>query len=220
MIQNQNSMFQKYKHFSALIIFVFLTAWFEYLKVTIVAKHEMYAKLDSEIPFVKQFVLAYYTWFIYMAVGFAILGIVSKMDFYKMLTFLSLGMVISFIIFIIYPNEQFPRPIVRGNDIFSILVRFIYSHDKTNDVFPSIHVCNAIGVFVSLYNCERLKSKKIFQLISFIICILICASTLFIKQHSVIDVAGGMVLAAVIYIAIYKLPKFIKKEDTSINLDV
>jgi membrane-associated phospholipid phosphatase len=213
-------MFQKYKHFSALIIFVFLTAWFEYLKVTIVAKHEMYAKLDSEIPFVKQFVLAYYTWFIYMAVGFAILGIVSKMDFYKMLTFLSLGMVISFIIFIIYPNEQFPRPIVRGNDIFSILVRFIYNHDKTNDVFPSIHVCNAIGVFVSLYNCEKLKSKKIFQLISFIICILICASTLFIKQHSVIDVAGGMVLAAVIYIAIYKLPKFIKKEDTSINLDV
>ena len=70
-----------------------------------------------------------------------------------MLIFLSLSMSISFIIFIIYPNAQFARPTVPGKDIFSWLVNFMYSHDGTNNVFPSVHVCNDIGVYVTLGNC-------------------------------------------------------------------
>lgn len=201
------SIYEKYKHFLTLFIFLFLTLWFAYLKETIVPKHIMYSHIDSYIPFVKQFVLAYYFWFAYMAIGFLYLGIVSKSDFYKMELFLSLGMIISFIIFIVYPNAQFPRPTVQKYDIFSWLVSFIYNHDGTNNVFPSIHVCNAIGVHAALCNCNKLKDKKLLKVASAISVLLICASTVFIKQHSIIDVAGGAILAAIIYIGIYKTPK-------------
>ena len=218
-MQLGKNIFQKYKHLLLATIFIFLTAWFEYLKKTIVPRHIMYAKIDSQIPFVKQFVFAYYTWFIYMAIGLTVLAIVSKRDYYKMIIFLGAGMSISFIIFILYPNGQFPRPVVEGNDIFSQLVKFIYSHDETNCVFPSIHVCNSIGVHAALVNCERFKDKKLFKTISFIICILICASTVFIKQHSIIDVFGGLILAAIIYVSIYHMPKLFEKTIEATNLE-
>lgn len=204
---------KKYKHFLSAFIFLFLILWFFYLKKTIIPKHIMKAHLDAKIPFVRQFVLAYYFWFAYMAIGLLYLGFVSKKDFYKMEIFLSLGMVISFIVFIFYPNAQFPRPTVKGNDIFSYMVNFIYNHDGTNNVFPSIHVCNALGVHICLINCEKLKEKKLVKKLSLVASLLICASTVFIKQHSIIDVIGGMILAGIIYLVIYQLPKLHREKE-------
>lgn len=199
---------KKYKHFAYLVmVFIILILWFLHLKETIVPEHIMYSRLDSLIPFVKEFVIAYYFWFAYMALAFIYLGFVSKKDFYRLELFLALGMSVSYIVFILYPNAQFPRPSVPGTDIFSNLVRFIYSHDGTNNVFPSIHVCNSLGVHLALINCSRLKDKRLFKSLSFAVSMSICASTVLIKQHSIIDVAGGTILAFLIYLFIYQLPK-------------
>lgn len=211
--------YKKYKHFLSLTIFLFLTLWFAYLKKTIIPEHIMYFYLDSQIPFLKEFVVAYYFWFAYMAIGFLYLGFVSKRDFYRMELFLSLGMTISFIIFILYPNAQFPRPSVPGNDVFSWLVNFIYDHDGTNNVFPSIHVCNAIGVHISLINCYELKDKTLLKSLSFVVALSICASTVFIKQHSIIDVVGGVILATIIYIFIYQTPKLFASSPKIDNIE-
>lgn len=206
--------YDKYKHFLYLVIvFLFLILWFAHLKETIIPRHIMYSRLDSMIPFIKEFVIAYYFWFAYMAIAFIYLGLASKSDFYRLELFLVLGMSVSFLVFIIYPNAQFPRPAVPGSDIFSSLVNFIYTHDGTNNVFPSIHVCNSIGVHLALVNCEKLKDKIMIKALSFTAALSICASTVFIKQHSIIDVAGGTVLALMIYLFIYQLPKLFADND-------
>lgn len=207
--------FEKYKHFIYLVfVFLFLILWFGHLKETIVPRHIMYSRVDDLIPFVKEFVIAYYFWFAYMAMGFVYLGIASKTDFYRMELFLALGMSVSFVIFMLYPNAQFTRPNVPGNDVFSVLVNFIYTHDGTNNVFPSIHVCNSIGVHLALVNSSKLKDKTVVKRLSFAAALAICASTVFIKQHSIIDVAGGAILAFLIYLSIYRLPKlFADQED-------
>jgi len=207
--------YEKYKHFIYLVIvFMFLILWFSHLKESIIPSHIMYSRFDDLIPFVKEFVIAYYFWFAYMAIAFIYLGHVSKKDFYRMELFLVLGMSASFVIFMLYPNAQFPRPNVPGKDIFSNLVNFIYIHDGTNNVFPSIHVCNSIGVHLALINSSKLKNNTFIKSLSFLISVSICASTVFIKQHSIIDVAGGAILAFMLYIIIYKLPKlFEDRED-------
>lgn len=92
MLLNKHT-YTNYKHFLSLIIFLFFTLWFVYLKKTIVPKHIMYSYIDFRIPFVKEFVLAYYFWFIYGY--FLYLGFTSKIDFYRMELFLLLGMIIS-----------------------------------------------------------------------------------------------------------------------------
>lgn len=201
---------RKYSHFLLLFVFVFLILWFEYLKATIVPQHIMYSPIDSHIPFVQQFVVAYFFWFTYMAISLLYLGFNSKIDYYKMIIFLSLSMSISYIIFMIYPNAQFPRPIVTNNDIFSKMVLFLYRIDGTNNVFPSIHVANSIGVHCVLVNSDKLKHNYKVKALSLIVMLSICASTVFIKQHSIIDVGGGIILASILYFCIYKMPKLIK----------
>ena len=198
---------KRYGHFFLLIIFVFLILWFEYLKKTIVPVHIMYSTIDSLIPFIKEFIIPYFFWFIYMAIGFLYFGLVSKKDYYRLLKFICLSMCVGYIIFILYPNGQFARPVVTGKDIFSNMIIFLYSTCETNNVFPSLHVCNAIGVHLSVIYSDKLKNKKIVKVVSFILLILICASTLFVKQHSIIDVVGGVILALLIYIVIYQAPK-------------
>jgi membrane-associated phospholipid phosphatase len=206
--------YAKYKHFLYLVIvFLFLILWFLHLKETIVPRHIMNSRLDSLIPFIKEFVIAYYFWFAYMAIAFIYLGLAAKSDFYRLELFLALGMSVSYVVFMIYPNAQFPRPAVPGNDIFSMLVNFIYSHDGTNNVFPSIHVCNSIAVHLALVNCEKLKDKTLLKSLSFITALSICASTVLIKQHSIIDVAGGTILAFLVYMFIYKLPKLFSDQE-------
>lgn len=198
---------KKYKHFTILITFVFLILWFEYLKKTIIPKYIIYCGLDSYIPFIKEFIIAYYAWFIYMAFGLVYLGIVAKNDFYRLFMLLVLNMSVAYILYIIFPNGQFARPIVGGNDIFSNMVKFIYSIDETNNVCPSLHVANAIAVQTALINCDKLKSKYLLKKVSFMVMILISASTVFVKQHSIIDVFAGVILALIIYSCVYKMPK-------------
>ena len=198
---------KRYGHFFLLIIFVFLILWFEYLKKTIVPVHIMYSTIDSLIPFIKEFIIPYFFWFIYMAIGFLYFGLVSKKEYYRLLEFICLSMCVGYIIFILYPNGQFARPVVTGKDIFSNMIIFLYSTCETNNVFPSLHVCNAIGVHLSVIYSDKLKNKQFVKVVSFILLILICASTVFVKQHSIIDVVGGVILALLIYLVIYQAPK-------------
>jgi membrane-associated phospholipid phosphatase len=203
---------KKYGHFFLLIVFVFLILWFEYLKKTVVPKHIMYSSFDSSIPFIKEFILAYFFWFAYMAIGFIYFGLVSRKEFYRLLIFITFSMCTGYIIFMLYPNGQFTRPVVTGDDIFSKMVIFLYSICETNNVFPSLHVSNAIGVHLSVVYSDKFKNKSLIKTVSFILLILICASTVFVKQHSIIDVLGGVVLAVVIYLIVYHVPKlFVQK---------
>lgn len=209
-MHRRKNLLNERKHFKLLILFGFLIIWFEYLKKTIVPEHIIYCKLDSFIPFVKEFIIFYYLWFFYMAFALLYFGLTSKIDFYKLFLFLSFNMAISYIIFMIYPNAQFPRPIIAQQDILSRMVKFIYDIDKTNNVFPSIHVANAIAVHLSILNSNGLRNKNSIKLGSLILMVLICVSTVFVKQHSIIDVCGGIGLAALLYILIYQVPKLVK----------
>lgn len=206
-----NASKKEYQHFAILITFVFLTIWFGYLKKTIVPKYIMYCALDSYIPFIKEFIVAYYAWFLYMGFGFIYLGLVSKKDFYRLFAFLVSNMVIAYILFMIFPNGQFARPIITQNDIFSRMVKFIYSVDATNNVCPSLHVANAIGVHLALVNCDKLNSRYYLKRTSLVLTVLISLSTVFVKQHSVLDVLAGIALALIVYLCIYQAPKLFRQ---------
>ena len=52
-------------------------------------------------------------------------------------------------------------------------------------------------------NSKDLKHKKTIQVVSFILCISIILSTMFIKQHSVFDVSTAIILGFVMNHVIY-----------------
>lgn len=196
---------EKLKNFLSLFLFLFILNWFNYLEKTTVAKHIMYSGIDSQVPFVKEFVIPYLFWYVYIFFGFLYLGFNSTKDFYRLYLFLFIGMSIACIIYMVYPNGQHLRPHIVQNDFFSNVIKRIYAYDTPTDVFPSIHVINTIGVFTALYNCEKLKDKHLFQGLSLTVTVLICISTLFIKQHSFDDVLGAIVISTFLYFLIYKI---------------
>lgn len=204
---NIKLLFNRYKHFSLQLIFIPLLLWFTYIENTNVPKFVMHCKLDDKIPFVKAFILPYYFWFIYMALTFIYLGFTSKKNYYKFILLISLNLIISNIIYISFPNVQHLRPNVTGSDILSIMVKHIYNTDTPTDVFPSIHVAHSVGAYLALINCENFNKKYWYKILSFISMALISISTVFVKQHSAIDVMGGIIMVLIFYVCIYKVPK-------------
>lgn len=199
------NLYKKYNHALILLYYCVLHKWFSYLESSMRPKYFMFSEIDMKIPFVKEFVIPYIIWFAYIAVVMVYLGLRSKYDFLKLSLFMFSGMSICLVIYTLFPNGQNLRPEIIGNDIFSNLVRMIYKNDTPTNCAPSIHVINAIAVHFALINYENLKNKIYVKAISFILMLLIIMSTVFIKQHSILDVIYGIMLSIPLYLLIYKI---------------
>lgn len=203
-------LFRKYKHaWVFLYTFIYLP-WYMYLERTIVTEyHIMYTKVDSIIPFNEYFIIPYYIWFLYVTFMLIFLFFKDVDEFYRYGLYLALGMSLSLFICQIFPNGTTLRPenLDPNKNIFTHMVAFIYKSDTPTNVFPSIHVFNSIATHVAIVRSRFFYNNIKVKTISFIIMISICLSTLFLKQHSFIDVIGATILSYIIYQLIYsKIP--------------
>jgi membrane-associated phospholipid phosphatase len=79
----------------------------------------------------------------------------------------------------------------------------IYSVDTATNVFPSIHVFNSIGAMIAISKSERLRNIAWLQWFTFVLTVSICLSTVFLKQHSVLDIFGAIALSVILYAVVY-----------------
>lgn len=196
---------RKYKHAWLLLYAFIYLPWFCYLEKTVTRNfHVMHASLDDLIPFNEYFIVPYLLWFLYVGAAIFYFLITSKEDYYKLCIFLFSGMTISLIICTFFRNGTDLRPVIDPDkNIFTALVAYIYRTDTCTNVFPSIHVYNSIGVHIAVARSERLRSHRLIRLGSGLLMISICMATVFLKQHSVIDLIGAVILAYVIYGIVY-----------------
>ena len=123
--------------------------------------------------------------------------------------------IISTFIYIIFPTT-FDRPNILSNNIFDFMVKWIYSNDiPAINCFPSFHcvLCFMWIIYIGLNK----NINKVIRIIFTIISIGIILSTMFVKQHSYIDIIGAFVLDGS-FLRMY-LPDTAKKKSTA-NLDI
>ena len=184
--------------------------------------HIIYSPLDDAIPFIPHFVWFYYSWFVYCYVILIIFFFTSERDYFNAFWFMAFGMTLFCIFSYFYPTGLELRPdSVEGSSLSAVLVRAMYTIDTPTNVFPSIHVYDTIGMHAAILHSETIaawaaehskdetscrRKISIARRISAVWAILICLSTLFIKQHSILDVIGGMVMGIVVYFFMYMLP--------------
>lgn len=109
-------------------------------------------------------------------------------------------MTISLLVCTLFPNGTDFRPAIDPDkNIFCYLVSKLWSIDPCINVFPSIHVYNSVGVHIAVCHSEELKKHPMIVRASGVLMVLICLATMFLKQHSVIDVVGALLMASVIY---------------------
>jgi membrane-associated phospholipid phosphatase len=199
------NLLKKYGHIWVLGYALIYLPWFHYLEVNVKGDYAiMHVTLDDLIPFNEYFVVPYVLWFVYMFVAFWYFFFTSKQEFYRMCTFLIAGMTISLLICTFFPNGTDLRVEVDPKqNVFCWLVHFIHRADTATNVFPSIHAYNSIGVHSAVMNSRSLKNKLIVRRASFLLMMTICLSTVFLKQHSVVDVLGATILGLFMYSLVY-----------------
>ncbi|MBQ7065837.1 MAG: phosphatase PAP2 family protein [Lachnospiraceae bacterium] len=196
-----------YKHaLLPILYFPFYISVFSYLESTVTTEFALvHMKLDDYIPFIEYFVVPYYLWFPYIAVTVITFIFLDKKDFYKLCITLGTGMTLFLLISFLIPNGHDLRPVTFTRDnIFTSLIKTMYSIDTPTNLFPSIHCYNSIMAHVAIRENEILKKKKLIRISSFILSVLIVLSTVFIKQHSAFDVFTAVVLSIIMYLLIYK----------------
>lgn len=163
--------------------------------------HPIYHVFDDKIPFMEIFVVPYYWWFLILAGMVAYTAFCNPEVFYRYMWFIALSYSIALICYAIYPSCQELRPdltqIPREN-IFKDFVQGMYDFDSNENVCPSIHVLGGFGACVAGLQCRRFRGW-FWQFVMWSSMITIILSTVFIKQHSIIDLVLALVVCFVLY---------------------
>ena len=165
-----------------------------------------YCPLDDKIPFVRQFVFIYVLWYPLMA-GMALwLLRRDRRAFLRYGWSVAAGLTLSIAIFFIWPSGQNLRPaVLPENDLASVLLRAIYAADTNTNVLPSMHVVGTLAAVRAAFEPECFD-KKLPRWAVAALGLMINASTVLVKQHSLLDLLAGLALYLLIYPFIYVLP--------------
>lgn len=164
----------------------------------------MQLPLDAMIPFCEWFVVPYVLWYPLLAAIGIYLLLKEPASFRRYMAYLSATFFLSALIWLVFPSSQDLRPIVLPrNNLFTALVGVLYHIDTNTNVFPSVHVAGAIGASLAAWDSTFLRKQRILCGMIVSLSILICLSTVFIKQHTLLDVIGGLVLSILVAIPVY-----------------
>ena len=176
--------------------------------------HPVEVAFDAKIPFCEFFVFPYYFWFAFLFGIHVYTGLYDIPAFKKLMYFIMITYTVTTVIYIVYPTCQNLRPTEFARDNFCVdIVKALYNFDTNTNVCPSLHVIGSFAVLFTTWNCKKLRSFK-FQAVLVPLTVLISISTVFLKQHSIVDIYAALALCAVAYPFAYLLPGRVKKIKT------
>lgn len=161
---------------------------------------------DAMIPFCEYFIVPYLVWFAYLVWIHVHTFFADTKQFKKLMYFIMIVNTAAIITFIIYPSKQELRPTeFQRDNIFVDMVKAFYVHDTNTNVLPSLHVTGSFAVLFASWRTKGLDTPLI-RSINIVLTVLISISTVFLKQHSIIDVYAALVLCAIAWPVAYILP--------------
>lgn len=188
-------------YLSIMLIFPLLHIIYKLLNAPHGKVHNLSTVFDISIPFVRAFIIPYIAWYIFTYIVFIYIYQKDKKIYLKTIITYAACLVLSYLIFYFFQTTV-PRPDLVGNDIFTNLVRLIYKFDKPFNCFPSIHV---LSCYLIMKSIKQLKSQNNFvKPLIYFICMLIILSTLFVKQHVLLDILCAILLVEVVTKPIFK----------------
>ena len=125
--------------------------------------------------------------------------------FRRMMWFIILTYSFALVTYLLFPNCQHLRPTLLGGDLLTRFTAKLYAADTNTNVCPSIHVIGSFAVYFAARDIRRIRAKG-WRLGFLTMAVLISLSTVFLKQHSVLDVLAGLAVCAAAYPLIYRVP--------------
>lgn len=161
--------------------------------------YSVHCALDDAIPFCEWFFIPYLFWFVWLVGTIAYTFFYDIPAFKKMMYFIIFTYTATIIIYFLFPTCQDLRPPeFERQNLLTQMISGFYQFDTNTNVCPSIHVIGSFAGAFALWNCRALQKPQ-YKVVSAVIAVLISISTVFVKQHSVIDVIAALPLCAIGY---------------------
>lgn len=195
----KNIISPKYRHLFLLLFWPIYLTLFVLTEKYVTPIYDVYCPLDDAIPFCEFFVIPYVLWYALLAFVSLYTLFFDIPSFKRFYIFLSITCVITFSLYIIFPNMQNLRPTEFARDnIFVDIMKNLYAIDTNTNVCPSIHVIFSLGMMFALWNSKHF-STAVWRITSVLITVSICLATVFLKQHSVIDIFAGIAVSGAVF---------------------
>lgn len=141
---------------------------------------------DDKIPLIPFFVIPYIFYHVGVYSSYFLLWHTPYMNSFLLSVIVSYAVAIIF--WYLFPNGVY-RPILLHNSPMYRLLQLIYKHDGDTNGFPSAHVFMSLicGHFISL-------AFPFYAGVTWLFAVLTILSTIFTKQHYVVDILGGIIV--------------------------
>lgn len=117
------------------------------------------------------------------------------------------GMTFCLIVYMVLPNGLDIRPTAEAvgrSNIAMRIMQLLWSADASVNVCPSIH-CQSSACMALAFSSSTLTEKRPgLKVLAWVWAAIICASTVFTKQHSIVDVVCGLAVAFVWVPVLYR----------------
>jgi membrane-associated phospholipid phosphatase len=197
-----------YKLYITLIAFLCIAATYVCTQQLQLVAFNLSTDIDRAIPFIPAFAWPYVSLFPAILITHVILIKRKHVFIIAMLTCV-IVMLFSTALFLMLPSACMIRlELNYDDDMYTIkLLKLTYSLDMPTNAFPSMHVAYATCM-CSILSISVHAKNILLRIFHALWMLMIIASTLFIKQHNIVDVLSGLIvgyasfrLAVVIYYA-------------------
>ena len=153
-------------------------------------KFIIYSPIDDMIPFCEYFIIFYLMWFPLMFLSLLYFLLKDKDAFIDLCFLMFTGMSISLLIYVIAPNGLDLRVEIASDNLFAWMVRII-------------HVASTLAIMMVVLKHREFRHPLLAKGGVSLISVGIILSTMFLKQHSIIDAAAGIALTLILYVITY-----------------
>lgn len=151
--------------------------------------------IDDLIPFCEVFIIPYVFWYLLVVLSLLYFLLYNVKGFKQLQTYIIITQIAAMAAYIIFPTRQDLRPESFARDnIFTQVIGLLYAFDTNTGVCPSLHVAYSMGI-MSVWLREKSAPAWWRGFVVFAV-VLICLSTMFIKQHSAVDVIAALPVCA------------------------
>ena len=160
-------------------------------------KYLIHSPLDDVIPFCEWFFVPYCSWFLLLAGVTVLLWWNDTPSYRRLCGCMFSGMTFCLVWYVLFPNGLVLRPdlaTLGRENLGTWVMSLLWRADSPTNVCPSIHCQSSACMALCMSHSTLAKTRPWLKPLAWGWALLICVSTVFTKQHSVIDVFWGLAM--------------------------
>lgn len=159
--------------------------------------HNLALPVDSTYPFLPWMIIFYVGCFAFWFLMFYLISCLPREQADRFFCADLLGKTVCFLVFLLFPTAII-RPEVSGTTFWNHTVRMLYAFDAPDNIFPSVHCMVGWLCWVGVRGNREISLP--WRVSAMIMAVLVCLSTLTLRQHVLVDVIAGVLLSEICWL--------------------